>query len=287
MHLLTTLLTLFLTVITTMTDAVPTSFTSILIPLYIYPTPGAWDPLYQAIAAFPAQPFTIIVNPDSGPGAGRFPDANYVAGITRLKKFHNVRLIGYVHVSYTARKLSDVYQDVDRYAEWAAYGPGDISLDGIFVDEAPEVVGNDGVNLRYMQKVRNRILSKFHGIHKAGFTMTNPGVITDKQFYAFTDSLVSYEDTLANYCAPGTLQTSKDLTKSPGTPPGMQGIIVTSFNRSEERELSMLDRVVERGIGFVYFTTDPDYQKFGADLLLLVEEVAKENGLITRRRPLA
>ena len=42
---------------------------------------------------------TIILNPDSGPGAGTFPNANYVAGITQLHSYPNARIIGYVHTS--------------------------------------------------------------------------------------------------------------------------------------------------------------------------------------------
>ncbi|KAF3191192.1 hypothetical protein TWF225_001352 [Orbilia oligospora] len=198
------LLTFLATVITTMAAvSSTTSLTSILIPLYIYPTPNAWDLLYQVITVYPTQPFTIIVNPGSGPGSKRFPDESYREGITKLKTFKNVRIIGYVHVSYIARKLEDVCQDIDRYVGWDEYKNGKISVDSIFVDEAPEDVGKDAISL-------------------SGFTMINPGVIADKRFYEATaDAVVSYEDRLVNYYAPGKLQTSKDQNKSPGTPSRM------------------------------------------------------------------
>ncbi|KAF3308494.1 hypothetical protein TWF173_001195 [Orbilia oligospora] len=283
------LVTLLATVITTMaTVSFTTNLTSILIPLYIYPTPGAWDPLYRVITAYPTQLFTIIVNPDSGPGPKRFPDESYREGVTKLKAFKNVRIIGYVHVSYTARKLEDVCQDIDRYVGWDEYKSGKISVDGIFVDEAPEDVGKDDISLRYMQKVRKRISARFHRIGKSGFTMINPGVIADKRFYEATaDAVVSYEDRLVNYYAPEKLQTSKDQNKSPGTPPKMQAIIVTSVDGSDARKRYLLKKVVERRIGFVYFTTDLDYQKFGTDLVLLVDKVARSNGLVRKRTALS
>ncbi|KAF3124531.1 hypothetical protein TWF569_003178 [Orbilia oligospora] len=205
------LLTFLATVITTMAAvSSTTSLTSILIPLYIYPTPNAWDLLYQVITVYPTQPFTIIVNHDSGPGSKRFPGESYREGITKLKTFKNLRIIGYVHVSYIARKLEDVCQDIDRYVGWDEYKKGKISVDGIFVDEAPEDVGKDAISLRYMQKVRERISAGFHGIGKSGFTMINPGVIADKRFYEATaDAVVSYEDRLVNYYARGSYRRAK------------------------------------------------------------------------------
>ncbi|KAK6345754.1 hypothetical protein TWF718_007661 [Orbilia javanica] len=281
MDLFSTTIILFIAILT-MTTAHPTNLTSILIPLYIYPTPGAWDPLYSIITAYPTQPFTVIVNPDSGPGPKRFPDDSYIDGVVKLKVFKNVRVIGYVHASYTARKLEDVCKDVDTYTGWDRYPRSDISVDGIFVDEAPDNVGKDGRNLNYMKSVRSRILENFNGIGKSGFTMTNPGVIVDKRFYesSITDAVVSFEDTLKNYYAPGKLEVSKDMTKSPGTPSEMQAIIVTSVDGSPARERYILNKLVERGIGFVYFTTDPDYQKFGTDLAIFVDQVARSNGLV-------
>lgn len=61
---------------------------------------------------------------------------------------------------------------------------------------------------------------------------------------------------------------------------------MTSVNGSQARERYLLRKVLERGIGFVYSTVDPDYQKFGTDLVLLVDEMARSNGLVRRVRAL-
>ncbi|KAF3932605.1 Spherulin-4 [Dactylellina cionopaga] len=278
------LVAIFSIITSVMSTSTSYSFTSILIPLYIYPSPGAWDPLFKIIKNYGQQPFTVIVNPDSGPGTARFPDSNYVAGIIKLKSFRNVRVIGYVHVSYTSRNISEVCDDIDKYADWAAHPTADIRVSGVFVDEAPAEVGNEDGNLNYMSNVHDRVLQSFGAIGQDGFTMTNPGTIADKGFYQFADAVVSFESPLSSYYAPDTLQTSKDLSKSAGTAASLQGIIVTAFDGSEARERYMLHAVVARGIGYVYFTRDPDYQKFGTDLKLLVGEVAKRNGLANTRR---
>lgn len=93
----------------------------ILVPLYIYPAPGAWDPLYTAAArhADAGLDFYAIVNPDNGPGtAAKLPDANYVAALERLTALPNVRVIGYVHCSYGLREADEIVRDVERYAGW-------------------------------------------------------------------------------------------------------------------------------------------------------------------------
>ncbi|KAF3098938.1 hypothetical protein TWF102_005978 [Orbilia oligospora] len=209
------LLTFLATVITTMAAvSSTTSLTSILIPLYIYPTPNAWDLLYQVITVYPTQPFTIIVNHDSGPGSKRFPGESYREGITKLKTFKNLRIIGYVHVSYIARKLEDVCQDIDRYVGWDEYKKGKISVDGIFVDEAPEDVGKDAISL-------------------SGFTMINPGVIADKRFYEATaDAVVSYEDRLVNYYARGSYRRAKIRIRALGLRLGYLVLLVDEVARS-------------------------------------------------------
>ena len=45
--------------------------TDILLPLYLYPLTGAWDSVYNAASTYPSVNFYLIVDPDSGPGAGR------------------------------------------------------------------------------------------------------------------------------------------------------------------------------------------------------------------------
>lgn len=90
----------------------------ILLPLYIYPTPSAWEPLYLAAAAHPELDFFVVVNPGNGPGPGALPDANYVEALARLTGLHNVKVIGYVHCSYGNRLLDDIVADVTTYRGW-------------------------------------------------------------------------------------------------------------------------------------------------------------------------
>src|ERR1700687_4605795 len=74
---------------------------NVLVPAYIYPTPGgAWDQM--AVAASKVS-ITAILTPDSGPGSG--VDSNYVAAVNKLKAAGG-RVIGYVHTSYDDGSIS-------------------------------------------------------------------------------------------------------------------------------------------------------------------------------------
>lgn len=56
--------------------AVAPAATSVLLPLYVYPSNGGWDPVYTAVSANPSGEFLIVVYTDSGPGAGTYPNSD-------------------------------------------------------------------------------------------------------------------------------------------------------------------------------------------------------------------
>lgn len=88
--------------------------TSILLPLYLYPTQGAWNWVADAVSSYPQLPFTIIVNPNSGPGSlNSYPESQYIAGITNLTKHDNVKLLGYVDTMYMDKSTAAVDREVE------------------------------------------------------------------------------------------------------------------------------------------------------------------------------
>lgn len=126
---------------------------TVLVPLYIYPTSNTtYDPLHKAyvfqllspnsqlttpdsIQEHPNLNFTVIINPNSGPGDSALPDDSYTPEIAKLNSFPNVRTVGYVRTGYGTRNISDVLADVATYSGWAS--GVNISMHGIFFDEAP------------------------------------------------------------------------------------------------------------------------------------------------------
>ncbi|KAK2609645.1 hypothetical protein N8I77_003138 [Diaporthe amygdali] len=129
-------------------SATTASATSILLPLYLYPSPlGWWDSVYDAIAAHPSVDFQIILNPDSGPG-GSTPGYNsdWITATSKLHSYDNVETYGYVPINYGARTLADTTTDIENWNGWNNYTAADISVDGLFFDETPNWMGARGVD---------------------------------------------------------------------------------------------------------------------------------------------
>ena len=145
---------------------------SILLPLYIYPGAGAWDPLYTAYVPFPptknlpnppssatAHPdvdFTVVINPCSGPCRGSRPDQVYLNEIPKLKSYENIRTLGYVATNYTHKVIDDVLADINTWAVWPnMYNNTKLKMDGVFLDETPSVY--DPAAYKYLEKARNAV----------------------------------------------------------------------------------------------------------------------------------
>jgi hypothetical protein len=90
-----------------------------------------------SIESNPRTDFTIIVNPDDGPGRNSLPSSDkWIKQAEKLKSFRNVQLIGYVKIGYAARNLNTVTGQINKYAGWTTANRR-IAVNGIFLDEAP------------------------------------------------------------------------------------------------------------------------------------------------------
>lgn len=116
--------------------AIPAHSLFIMVPLYLYPdtSASAWSNVTAAIAANPKVNWQIIINPNSGPGVYP-PDANYIAGVSKINSYPNVLTLGYIATGYTQIPLTTVKSQIDTYAKWWSYTGADIAIDGIFFDE--------------------------------------------------------------------------------------------------------------------------------------------------------
>lgn len=158
----------------------------ILVPLYIYPLEGAWEPLLQVARDHPAVQFTAIINPNSGPGATALPDASYVAALRTLSGIPNIRPLGYVHCSYGKRPIGVVKSEIDVYRGWNA----EFRLDGVFFDEAP----SDPSYVEYMASLSEHTKTTWQaGLGHAGITIYNPGVVVERAYFQHADYVVAFE----------------------------------------------------------------------------------------------
>ncbi|KAJ6262523.1 Spherulin-4 [Drechslerella dactyloides] len=241
---------------------------SILFPLYIYPDLNCWDRVFTAVSRHPNQHFTFVINPNSGPGTDKYPDAEYTDAIAKLNVYKNVTLIGYVHASYGTRDSAQIIAEIERYAAWSSSLEVDIHVSGIFIDEAPGELGDGKVHLDYMKLLFGGVKRAFESVGLQGYLVTNPGRIVDKAFYKYADNVVSYEAAFRNLMYPDTLFTSTNWKMSPGTPACRQSVLVHSFEGSRRKQSDLVQTLVDQGIGEVYITTcDPskgegDYSRY-------------------------
>ncbi|KAF2738914.1 hypothetical protein EJ04DRAFT_509093 [Polyplosphaeria fusca] len=170
---------------------------TILLPLYIYPNPGAWDPLYDAISANPKVWFIIIVNPASGPGSPPWwPNADYIREIPRLNAQANVTVVGYVSTEYCSRPVSEVLADIDTYASWSANSEK-LGVEGIFFDEIFNEWAEEAKE--YLDKATYKV-KKASGILGDRLVIQNPGTAIDERLCNDdVDITVIVENTYAEY----------------------------------------------------------------------------------------
>ncbi|KAL4877936.1 Spherulation-specific family 4 [Aspergillus karnatakaensis] len=93
----------------------------VILPLYTWPSDTTWDPVYDALAAYPDVDFYVIVNPNSGPGSSSPPASEYVTGVETLNSYPNAHTLGYVRTNWANRDINEVKADIEVYSQWAAF----------------------------------------------------------------------------------------------------------------------------------------------------------------------
>ncbi|SPC62252.1 related to Spherulin 4 precursor [Ustilago sp. UG-2017b] len=201
-------------------QSIDTTTPRILVPLYIYPLPNAWDPLYTALRNNPTVAFTVVVNPNSGPGTGKAPNSDYAAAIKRLRAIAGanqiLELVGYVRTDYGKRAEAEVKADVAKYVGWA----DGVKLDGIFFDEvgtqskwlklytnytdavkgskwASTTKAYSSAHKAYVAKSKQKASKR---LHRSAITILNPGTWPESsRFFDIADHVIIYEDKLSNF----------------------------------------------------------------------------------------
>jgi hypothetical protein len=110
----------------------------------------------------PTLNFTVIINPNSGPGTNQFPDADYTAAVEKLSTYDNALMVGYVRTGYATRNISTVIAEVDTYAGWSSDSSA-LTMHGIFFDEAPYVYSEQAVD--FMHTI-NQVVKNSTSLHE-------------------------------------------------------------------------------------------------------------------------
>ncbi|KAJ5292806.1 uncharacterized protein N7443_008759 [Penicillium atrosanguineum] len=173
------------------------SSTAILLPLYSWPEDNStWSPVYKAAAAHPDILFQVIVNPDSGPGETTYPDDSYIASVAQLNSYSNVEVIGYIPTGYGTRDISSIKTAIATYSNWSSYKAENITISGIFFDEAPRT--NDDTLISYMQEVSESAKSS-----SLPTVVFNPGTKLETgsaaEYFKAADLIVEFENSYSTW----------------------------------------------------------------------------------------
>ncbi|KAF8910526.1 Spherulation-specific family 4 [Gymnopilus junonius] len=220
-----------------------------LVPLYIYPTTGAWNTLFTSISANPSLTFQVVVNPNSGPGDTQYPNSDYVAALVQLNSYPNVQTLGYVHTSWAARSIADVEAEVDIYAGWAGYTGADIHVDGIFFDEA--VAEYNTSTLNYINSISAHARSQLGAGRQT--VVLNPGEVVDTRWYATGDVINVFENSFAAFSL-STLEAAV-----PSSVRKNSTVAIYSFTGTAAQQTTTVDSLVAAGFAGVYVTTQNGY----------------------------
>lgn len=213
----------------------------ILFPLYIWPVPGAWDPLYNSISANPSVQFNLVINQNSGPGSSL--NSDQIPAISKLNSYPNTNLFGYVHTSWATRPESEVKAEIDTYAHWQDNAAGDLHMDGIFFDEA--VANYNSTTGAYMSSITTYARNT---LYNSGIKVIfNPGTNPSPKFYDIGDSIVAVESPYNEY-------SSQTIPSIPARHRSQASVLLHHFSGSLNDQKKLVNDVASAGIGSIFVT---------------------------------
>lgn len=228
----------------------------VLLPLYIYPHPGAWDPLYTALSAHPHLHFLIILNPNSGPGtAPWWPNTDYLREIPRLNALPNVTTLGYVRATYCKRAHGDICSDICAYAERGRQD-AKLKVEGVFVDETVNLYSKE--MKRYLDGIDERV-KREDAFGGEGLVIHNPGTAVNKGLAApGPDVTVVVETSYAHFV-------SKEYQEWLATSPYGRERAAYMVHSVPEQEVEGLTRALRKKAAYLFVTSAASefYEKFG------------------------
>jgi hypothetical protein len=163
-----------------------------------------------------------------------------------LNSYSNVQAIGYVHTSYMAETTDAVNANVTTYAGWSKYTDSDISVKGIFFDEATNEESQTAYD--YMSTVASN--ARDQGLD---YVIFNPGTaVTASQFFDAADLIVISEVAYSTYTE-STVHSVPQQYRN-------QSAIILHDTPSGTDLTSVTSGLESDGLGAFYATGDCCYQ---------------------------
>lgn len=240
---------------------------SIILPLYLYPGDKAiaWSDITTTIEAYPKAQWLIVINPRSGPEGPGYPSANFIRGIAKLNSYPNVQTVGYIDTIYGNKTVAAVNRETDIYASWAHYAAADIAIGGIYFDDVSIKSGM----FPYYSAVAAYARSSMHS--SSVRVVFNPGYRAPAPLFSYADTIVEFEDSLANY--ESSAGSNSIIGQIPAEFRGKSALQVYLTPEGTEVGCLMAEMEAE-GIEAVYFGVDHEYKVYSKILLQDMAEAA-------------
>lgn len=182
-----------------------------------------------------------------------YPASDYASAIDKLNSYDNVVTIGYVHTLYTDASISTLESNVSTYAGWSDYTEGNITVAGIFFDEAPST--SDSSYTEYMSTAASYAKSK--GLD---YVIFNPGTPTTVAAYYDDASLIVNQEIDYSSWSDSTVTDIASEYRD------ASAVLIHDFSSSGDIS-SIVSTVVSDGIAAFYATEDCCYNAVTTSLL--------------------
>ncbi|KAK5696717.1 hypothetical protein LTR97_008021 [Elasticomyces elasticus] len=253
----------------------------ILVPLYIYPLPGAWDGLFKVAKTYPSVTFQAVINPDTGPGDSACPNSDFITSMAELNSIPNIQTLAYVHTAANfdcgpgtwicpaTQPQSALENNITKYQNWNIPGKctdADVHIDGIFFDEAP----SDANATTYMSDITSFAKST---LTRGSTVLFNAGQAVDPAYWSIADYINVLEDTEVAY-------DSADIgaLNGEGKYHAQTTIILHDYASGPailERDVSTILSTGRDAMAGLYITDLDVYNKLPTNFTGFAEEVAK------------
>lgn len=260
---------------------------SILLPLYIYPSVGAWEPLYAAATAHRNVDFTVIINPCSGPCMGSLPDQVYLNEVPKLRSYPNIRTLGYVATHYAEKPIENVLAEIETYERWPKVSNiTKMRVDGIFLDETPSTY--DAEEYEYLKTASRAV--KNATTFKDRFIAQNPGlmptsilnskVVYQESYLNLTDITVVFEEAFDKWLDKDTL----DPLQSHKIRRSKLAVILHSLPNLSKPVLDFMIEQVEETADWLFVTDVKESNEYYHSFSSIFDAMVKSVDGVGRRR---
>lgn len=161
-----------------------------------------------------------------------------------------MRVIGYIPVNYAERAQAEVDSQIATYSGWSSYKAKNISVSGIFFDEAPST--NDNTKISYMQSI-----SATAKISNLNMVVFNPGTTLEEgsaaEYFKAADLIVEFEKPYSEWTS---IIPANEFSSSETY--GKDAIIVYSAPLTADYG-AVVQEAQSMGLGAVYLTNSDDY----------------------------